>query len=391
MMIYGQSLRQVFDAMPGAYKIVVSVCSVFFVFILFWVPYILFFKADANPTAAVMTITGIPARGMSDPSVVSDGNKAYMAYTSITKDTGVDYFSTVIAQSNLPCKAFQGVQALFQGKPGEDIVAPDGQSVLATAQVRYETPSIIYDPTDKGREWKVFSYRYYWAKNIAFAQRYGVIAMKTAASPRGPWSAETWLFSPGGEYPPAPYNAMVGLALNTLHPDLANMTAYSRPSALVIGDTIVMTLSAFRNSMLPEKVIMIASGDHGRSWNYIGTPLTLQDAAKMGVYKTISGASLLSDGKKIYLAAVLGNEGIMALGTQIIPFADPVKGLLQRDENGVPVASNSVPLLAGAPSPRGGGYAAYTPECKTGLITSEYLPQRKAFHILKTYRSLQAE
>jgi hypothetical protein len=293
--------------------------------------------------------------------------------------------------AKLPCEAWQSLGPVFEGRR-EDLLAPDGVSPLLAGAWRYETPSIVYDPGDPGREWKIYAYKYFWANDLRIAKRYGVIVVRHTSDPVGnKWSAEEWQFSAAPDYPPPPYQAIVETHLNALSPALGSYTSYARPSVISANGYLLMTLSAFGPQAAPEAIVLLGSADHGRSWVYMGTPLAAGDAPKVGAYTRLSGATLLMQGGRIYLAAVLGDDETANLGTFIFDFADVSAGKLARDEEGAPRLVRHIPLQSVSPTATGGGFAAYLDGCVHGVVTSELSGRTGKFQIFKTFEKPAGE
>ncbi len=271
----------------------------------------------------------------------------------------------------------------------DDILAPDGQTVLRSGAWRAETPALVYDPDDHGREWKLYAYKYFWTPDprdaMQVARRYGLIVYKYASNPFEEWSAEQWLFSPAPGYPPPPYEESILLHLNRLDPSLQNVTAYARPSVIYKGGALVMTLSAFTgDTELPDRIIMIVSLDHGNSWRYAGTVLQQSDLAALDPEARLAGATLVEQGGQVYLAAILGVEKQHGAGTFIFGFDDFSKGLLQRDAKGAPAVLHQMPLPLGGQGSIGGGAAAYNDACNSGMLVTEQVGNSANFQIYHT-------
>ena len=400
MKIYGQSFGDIFDSLPWQYKIVVAVGSVFILFVLVYIPAQLLRAGIKPPAVEPLQISSSrqPAAGVFDPSLAYDPRTqtAWMAYTSeeaSQNNVGGKLLHVRIAKTSAgpgECKKWSQAGGGFEGKP-DDLMAPDGQTVFRSGAWRVETPTLVYDPDDPGREWKLYAYKYFWAQDpeqtLAVAQHYGVIAYKYATDPAKEWSAEQWLFSPAPDYPPEPYEQMILLHLNRLDKSLQNVVAYSRPSAVYKDGALVMTLSAFTEGSTPDRVIMIVSRDHGDSWLYVGAPLQKFDLSGMGAYTRLAGATLIEEGGKVYLAAVLGDVTKPGLGTFIFGFADLSRGILHRDsKTGAPAVLRQLPLHSKDSGTLGGGFAAYTEACPFGLLTAEQTRGAASFQIFKTYK-----
>lgn len=392
MKINGKSLPQIFSEMSLSEKIIVTVGCIFLLYATIYLPltFVQFVTRDTSPPEP-FRISGMSEfTGFSDPSmaVAGDGKKALLAFTALSrpKEAGSPARIEVrIASATLPaCNRWTPVQGGFQSR-AEEIVGPDGVTPVKKGIWRAETPSIIYDPTDPGREWKLFGYRYFWADSTPLARLYSMIIYATASKDTMQWSQEEWLFSANRNAPPTPYDALIQTHLNELHPSLANVYFYSRPSATMLNGEIYITLSAFikgRESV--ERIVMIKSSDHGRNWEYVGTPLTSDDVAKMGAFTNLAGGTLLQHEGKPYLAIVLGDQQVSGKGTYVVPFKDVSQGLLMRGADGAPAVNKHIPLMSELPSPAGGGFATHSDACKAGVITSEFSRLQSDFYLFKT-------
>ncbi len=392
MRIYNKTLPEIFDDLPWQYKIFVVVGVLFFIFIIVYLTHRLVFAPRLfRNLPAPLFISGYMNESIMDPSIAAtkDGSSVYLAYSQIfSKNTGEAKggIGTYIAISEAPCRDWLPAAKPFEAK-SEGVIAPDGLSEMANGVWRYETPTIVHDPADKGHEWKVFAHKYFWVGNTAFAKQYGMIVMKTASDPKGEWSPEQWLLSAAPGYPPEPYQSLVQSHINLLSPALKDYIAYSRPSVIMVGDFMLMSLSAFAAGKEPAAIVLLGSQNHGRTWQYMGTPITQADAAKAGPYNRISGVSLMTDNGKVYIAAVFGDDTIQGTGTHIMRFSDLTSGKLLRDGKGNPVVLKKIPLSSQTKSATGGGFAAYSEHCKTGILASEMSAATNGFGIFKTYQT----
>lgn len=377
--------------MPWQYKIVMVVAAFAVVSIALYIPYLLLHVVTRVPQAAPMEMLSRDSTGMLDPSLAYDPvqKKVLMAY--VAEEAGPVYRVRLAGAADPDCEIWSRVDGGFEAKRDE-ILAPDGQTVFRTGNWRIETPALVYDPDDRGREWKLFAYKYFWPEEpdqkLKIAQHYGMIVYKYASDPAQGWSPEQWLFSPGVDYPPPPYEQMVLLKLNNLHPSLKDVVTYSRPSVVYKDGALVMTLSAFTDdAATPDRIVMVISRDHGRSWAYAGTPLRVSDLRGIGPYTVLGGATLVQEAGTVYLAAVLGDASRSGRGTFIFGFDDLARGLLQRDtKTGAPALLKNVPLHSAAPGVMGGGFAAYSDSCRGGLLTGEHSAAPPHFQIFKTYQ-----
>ncbi|TNE26449.1 MAG: hypothetical protein EP349_09965 [Alphaproteobacteria bacterium] len=252
---------------------------------------------------------------------------------------------------------------------------PDGNILETDGMWRYETPSLVYDPEDKGREWKIYAYRYYWNGDIAAARRYSAIVYRYAESiSLQNWSTEQWLFSAAKDQPPEPYSEFVQLRLNELDPSLEKVLYYSQPSAFyskTVG-VLFMTLTTYMEENKPDRIILLASTDHGASWGYLGAVISSSDAPKLGKYTRVDSGYLFEQDETIYLMVSFGNQQQEHQGTHIFKFADIAKAELAKDRKGRPKAIQYFePLGQEGLTPLGAGQSAYIPEVyKSGLLMS---------------------
>ena len=341
--------------------------------------------------APVKIFSKVPTSGALDPSLAWDPLKkrVWMAYTSEDRTvTDIEALNVRLASADVKdgCKLWVRTEAGFNAK-NDDILAPDGQTILRSGTWRTETPALVYDPDDHGREWKLYAYKYFWSNDpksvMPVARHYGVIVYKYASDPEKEWSLEQWLFSPTEGYPPPPYEQMILLHLNRLDPSLQNVATYARPSVIYKDGALIMTLSVFTDGLTPDRIIMIISRDHGNSWVYAGTVLQKSDLT--APYTEIAGASLVEQEGQVYLAAALGNEQQRGQGTVIFSFEDLSKGLLQRDpKSGAPVVLNRIPLQNPNTGYIGGGTAAYSEACGRGIMQTEQVGSSQLFQIYQT-------
>ena len=395
MKLYGKTFGDIYHLLPGPYKavVVLGIAFILFIFVHFAE---LSFRHERQKGPEAMQIGGMPWNTpVYDPSLETDGNKVWLAFSGLDSvsigDTSVSAPGVHLAFSAAPaCDSWNTLNAGFMPR-ADDILAPDGQTTIASGVWRYETPSLVHDPDDKGREWKLYAYKYMWTNNqsLEAARRYGFIAARYASDPQKNWSTEEWVLSPGPGYPPPPYQDLVKTHLNTLDPSLAGITILSRPSVVSVKGALVMSLSAFTWDKTPDRIVLLISYDHGARWSFAGTALKASEIGGIGPYMTLGGATLLKQGEHVYLAAVLGDDKVEGLGTFVFGFEDLAKAKLQRDKHGVPLLLNSLPRSSAQPTAVGGGYAAYSDKCpESGVLTGEFSSIRKAFQIFETHRKL---
>ena len=382
MRINGKTFGEIWQDMVLPYRIVIVVGTAFLLFALVYL--LLTFTAVAGSAlqgeAGPLRVEA-PLGNYLDPSLASDGQTVALAFSVITP-TGI---SIQVASANTrDCSRFRGAVPVLADKT-EALLAPDGTSELAQGIVRYETPSLVHDPADTAAPWKLFAYRYFWMDNIAYAQRYSMIVMRTATSPRGPWGREIWLLASAPDHPPPPYQGLVQGFINPLSPDLANVGGYTRPSVVAYRGALFMSLVTLLPDGRLDRVILLASLDRGQSWRYTGTLLTSRQVAGIKGLTRLAGASLLQRGDALYLAAVLGNDTTAALGTWLFRINDAATARLQTDDQGNITSALHLPLQSTQPTTQGGGYAAYTAACPDiGIVTAEHSGLRQTYTLFQT-------
>jgi len=154
------------------------------------------------------------------------------------------------------------------------------------------------------------------------------IAYKYGATPEELSTAEEVVLFGAGSNPAKPYKAKFDL--NTLHPELKNMKAYSEPGSICVNGKLFLSLSAIPEENIKQsKLILLSSSDHAKTWKYAGTMLDHSDAVRLGI-KTFTGSSLVEDAGRYFLLVspvdLYGNH----MGTIVLEFEDLNKGLLKR-------------------------------------------------------------
>lgn len=388
MKIYGKDFEEVFASLTWQYKIVTVAGTAFVIFSIIYCTFV-FMKFTATvetkkapPRVITLHVTE-NGGGEMDPSMATDGKgHDALVFTGLQhvyglpENSGFYFFSTFLATNpNSRCNGWAPIGSpVFQG--GMDtVLGPDATTPLPQGSWRYETPSIVYDQGDKGREWKVFAYKYFSNSTQGIDRLYNGIVYKYAPTPQGPWSDEQWVLSPAPDRPPLPYSGLVKQYISQLNPALAAFDTFSRPSVVYAGGALFMTLSAFqRGYITPVAVIMLGSTDHGKTWEYMGAPLTTKDVTGLGK-QSLAGASLFMHDGQIYLSAVFGTKDTLGDGATIMQIDDPVKGTLVRDaKTGLPVVLNHFKNNSIAPNARGGGFLAYDDGCgkEIGVVMSEF-------------------
>lgn len=377
-----RTAKEIFDDIPFPLKIVVVVGTLFIFYTIYHIIFVSFHTRDVELRPALLrVIINATSKGVFDPSVATDGKFSLMAVTNAYEETnGLFGTNVALAVSYKNCETWAPLGVLFEGR-ADTLMGPDFKTPVGNGIWRAETAGIVYDPADTGREWKAYAYRYFWSGSAPLARLYSVITMRTASNPleMKDWSREEWVFAAKPGTPPAPYNR-VGTHLNTLHADLADVYFYARPSVVMVGDVMVMSLSAFvQGKDTVDRVIMLASTDHGRSWRYLGTPLHESELASIDPSLTrLGGASIFVQEDVLYISFALGNATSDASGAYIFAFEDAGAGKLARDaKTGMLVPVSQVKTLRQPPSKLGGGHITYAKTCGKGTIFSESLDNKR--------------
>jgi len=136
-----------------------------------------------------------------------------------------------------------------------------------------------------------------------------------------------------------------------------------------------MSLSAFvQGKDAPDRIILLASTDHARSWRYLGTALRERDLAAMGDFVRLTGGTLFMKDRTMYLSAMLGTKESDAVGAHILEFEDASTARLRRDPKSKAVAIlNHLATQKIPPSQLGGGALAYHDACPRKSFMSESL------------------
>lgn len=280
--------------------------------------------------------------GIYDPSLeyTPDGKTGWLAYSSITGDFKPvgPYVHTHLARSDDHGKTWHFVKAVCQSIDGT-LQRPEGDPLPGVW--RYEVPSLCCDPTDRGREWKLFVHKYFWNAKKDRMPDYGWIVLRTASDPSGPWSEEVPMFGAGkvvlfglieaGTFPREPYH-QTKVDLNQLDPSLSDAVAYSEPGTIVRDGTIYLSLTLLKPSG-PDRIVLLASKDHAKTWCFVSSLVGKKDAEALG-YSYLDGSSLAADRGKVFLLAAPGSRRPMLDGTVALEFESLGKGRLKRNADG---------------------------------------------------------
>jgi hypothetical protein len=399
MRVYGQSLSEVFAVMPWQLKLIVLAGLVWVPFTVVHAFYV-YIDLGKQINRPGLTAFANSEGDRTDPSIAEGPDTTlFMVYgtsTNFPDDTapkGRRWMMQVrIASTKPPCKRWEGHGEVFPATP-EALVKPDG-SQLGNGTWWVETPTLVYDPDDKGREYKVYATKYFWMHDVPIARQYNAIVYRYSHDPLKEkegdgWSETQWFFSAKAGEPPSPFGDVIKHHINDLDPSLKDIVLYTRPSAVMLDKTIYMTLSAFTAGQESvDRIVMISSSDHGNTWHYLGTPLTHADAPKVGPYVGLNGVSMIKKEGKLYLAAVFTGREESGLGPVIFALQDPAQAQLRRNpKTGAPLVIKTIPHSTSMENRIGGGYATFADACKgRGLVTSEFSRLKTGFQIFDTLK-----
>jgi len=276
-----------------------------------------------------------PRNGIYDPSVEydADGSVGWLAYTGVEKDR--ELLDIRVAKSLDNGRTWRYVQKVNRARY-DDFLLPTGKKLPGSWI--YEVSTLLHDPADKGREWKLYAHKYFHrieGKKISRVPQSFSIVYQYAKDPAGRWSDEITLF--GARKFPLPPHLRPRYNLNKLHPDLKHMQAYSEPGSLVFGDTLYLNLIALAKRGKERRLILLASQDHGRTFSYAGTLADNDDARALGC-EALGGASIFTQNGKAYLLAVIVRSeqkpDVKFDGAYLFEFTDIARAKLKRDKRG---------------------------------------------------------
>lgn len=269
-----------------------------------------------------------PPLGIYDPSLEYDSQGVgWLAYSAVKtgSQTGDTMVETHLAKSMDRGKTWRYVRDLNNAQPA----TLNGERGMWWNEVS----TLVHDPDDKGREWKLYYHKYFAKMPYRGSEQrrlqYGWIAVKTASDPSGPWSDEKALFGVGRS-PSKPYSAAINVS--QLHPQLKDYVVLTEPGSLYHQGRLYLSLQAVKvkRGKPVFDLILLASDDHGDSWRYVATPLRA-DQAKAFAGEGWTGSSLVEEEGRQFLMVcpeTSGKPGERHKGTVVFEFSDISSGRL---------------------------------------------------------------
>ena len=299
-----------------------------------------------------------------------------------------DEVVTHLAKSTDQGKTWTYISAL-NAKSTQDI---NGKSYVW----RYETPTLVYDPTDiESRRWKLYVQRV-----RALATSCSVLSgcttdwgessiwFRYAADPSSNWSNEVCLFGKTSDG--------CSININGLHPSLSLNKGYNELGSIVRDGTIYLSMDSYTTSNAlgdwqNRKMILLSSADHGTTWTFVGDLLTYSDAVQ-AQYIALTASSLVRVGSTDYLffspSGSINGSNKSHDGTWIVEFEDISKAKLKRDDQNQIIVSKKISITKS-----NGGESDYDEKNTGGGIVFPQLdltafPNGLWFQIHNTYQGI---
>ena len=303
-------------------------------------------------------------KGVFDPAIEynEDGSVGWMVYSALEQPPEKvnrpfpKYIHTHLAKTTDNGKTWKFVKRLTESK--EDAVtiknAIDPRIVRIakinggkiTGTWRHEVSTLVHDPDDPGKEWKLFWHKYFAVENPGGGKRINIpeymwIMYKCAHTPEELDSAQAIkLFTSNIVLIPARYN------LNDI-PELKNSIYYSEPGSLYKDGVLYLALNAGRMNFDSHKQIILYSSNHGKTWVYVNKLTDHNDTISLSYPKDARCVALLAPaltqerGRVFLLSSAATSRGHR--GTYIFEFEDITKGILKRDKSGKLIVHKFLP------------------------------------------------
>ncbi|OGS22406.1 MAG: hypothetical protein A2252_02350 [Elusimicrobia bacterium RIFOXYA2_FULL_39_19] len=265
--------------------------------------------------------------GIFDPSIEYDqsGTIGWMSYSPVQWPAFV--------HTHLAKTTDYGQTWVFVSSVNPSVAGTVVSGTITTNGVwRNEVSTLVHDPDDPGKEWKLYWHKYftkspYGSEDRDFAR--GWIAYKYASDPAGPWSSEIPLF---GAYPFPPQNEgySVQSYLNQFHVDLSSFICFTEPGSIYINGVIYLSFNGFSVVTNETVIFLIASNNHGATWNYVGTLTDHNDAVTLGYNRLVASSLVEEQGRIFLLAAPYDDFPVDHDGIYIFEFEDISQAELKR-------------------------------------------------------------
>ena len=290
-------------------------------------------------------------KGVFDPSIEynSNGSVGLMVYSALSSPDDkrkmlpiAKYVSTHLAKTTDHGKTWEFISIINQSVEGS--IKYHGKIIHGVWW--NEVPTILYDPDDSGRNWKLYWHKYFAIpkpyfnvpisikRNPIIFPEYMWIAYKYAESPEKLFAAKEIILFGSGKFPVKPYSARYDLNKIISWPEAR---AYSEPGSIYIDGKIYLSLIGYTGQDIKSnKMFLIESYDHGKSWKFIGDILDHDDAVSFG-FSAFTASSIVEENERYFLLVapvkiVKGNR--VPIGTYIFEFDDISKALLKRNKKG---------------------------------------------------------
>ncbi len=306
--------------------------------------------------------------GIFDPSIEyeSDGNTGWLVYTAIE----VPRMNTHLAKSTDHGETWTFVKAV--NSFFETTITLNSQNI--DGQWINEVPSLVYDPDDPGREWKLFSHKYFVKKPYSSYEENRIIqtmyiAYKYAHTPEELDAAEEFILFGAGGSPVVPGPAKYDL--NSFDPGLSQTILYSEPGVFYKNGVLYMSLSAVAADTEDHKMILLSSSDHSENWELIKILTDNLDAAFFDAAVFTASSIVEEKGRIFLLFAPVVQDGDTGRhnGTYIVEFTDISVGQLKRNIEGRLVIHKYLAPSLDSPNSGESDYDKYN--SKGGIIFSQ--------------------
>lgn len=323
--------------------------------------------------------------GIYDPSVLVAGGQAWLAYSSVDYHLDglghrVQDVSIRLARSDDAGATWSYVRTVAAPSADVTVVDPDAAhpvcgAATCTGHWVYETAWLIEDATAPAAErFLLLAHQYFLYPPDATipgksATQYhlGAIVGWTGASPDqlGTVPARTvlrWNLTPAAHF-------AGGQNVNDL-PGLADCLAVAEGSATLRdgGVDMVVTCPYVAGSTLPQRIVLLRSTDHARTFSYVATVLDAPDASEFPGASFFTAPALLAAPDPAPALMVTPVFAGFYGGCAVIPFEDAAAGTLYRKENGKPAVIRFDPTAA---QTMGGACAVARALPGVGLLRAE--------------------